>query len=219
MRFLSFLVDVVRHALFAGGTVCLTYVAFVTVDSKLTQNRAGREFEEARRERDKTAESGVTAGPQGPPRRGDAIARLEVPRLELSAMVLEGDDAGILFRGVGHITGTALPGEGGNACLAAHRDSFFRPLKDIRVGDSIEVTTWDGTLKYEVDSVLIVDPDDVWVTHPTSEERLTLISCYPFYYIGHAPRRFIVQASTCDSLCRDERLDSLAVREAFPDPI
>ena len=219
MRLINFLFDTLRHVLLAGGTVCLAYAAFVTVDSKFAQDRAGREFEKARVERDQTAQSGVAAAPQTPPRRGDAIARLEVPRLELSAMVLEGDDAGILFRGVGHISGTAMPGSGGNSCLAAHRDSFFRPLKDIRVGDSIEVTTWDGSLQYEVDSILIVDPDDVWVMAPSQDERLTLISCYPFYFIGKAPRRFIVQASACDSLCREDRLDSLAVREAFPDPI
>jgi sortase A len=219
MQLIRPLLDILRHLLLAAGTACLTYVTYVVVDSKLAQDRAGREFEDALRERDRAEESGVAALTQEPPRRGDAIARLEVPRLSISAMVLEGDDAGVLFRGVGHISGTAFPGEGGNVCLAAHRDTFFRPLKDIRVGDSIEVTTWDGSLTYEVDSVLIVDPDDVWVTRPTPEERLTLISCYPFYYIGRAPRRFIVQASACDSLCREDRLDSLTVWEASSDTI
>jgi sortase A len=95
---------------------------------------------------------------------------------------------------VGHIPGTALPGEDGNIVLAAHRDTFFRPLRNIQKGDEIALTTWNGAFRYRVESIQVVGPDDVGVLQPTSLPTLTLVTCYPFYFVGSAPKRFIVRA-------------------------
>jgi sortase A len=126
--------------------------------------------------------------------KGSVIGRLEIPRVGVSAMVREGDDTATLRHAVGHIPDTELPGAVGNAGLAGHRDSFFRGLKDIRAGDEVTVTTPTGVVRYTVQRTTIVDPDDVSVLSPTSRPTLTLVTCYPFYYFGAAPRRFIVQA-------------------------
>jgi sortase A len=95
---------------------------------------------------------------------------------------------------VGHIPGTALPGDSGNVGLAAHRDTFFRRLRDIRPDDEIVLTTPDGTFRYTVEGTKVVEPGDVWVLDPTEEPALTLVTCYPFTYVGSAPQRFIVRA-------------------------
>lgn len=133
------------------------------------------------------------------PRPGDLIGRLDIPRLHLSAMVLEGDDTGTLKVGVGHVPGTALPGHRGNVALAAHRDSFFRPLRGIHPADEIEMTTPRRTYRYRVDSVRIVAPDDVDVLRDSPRPSLTLVTCYPFGWVGNAPKRFIVRASRVES--------------------
>lgn len=126
---------------------------------------------------------------------GDLIGRIKVPRVGVSALVLHGVGSRTLRRGVGHIPGTALPDGEGNIGLAGHRDSFFRGLKDIRKNDTIELTTLEGTFEYEVEWTKIVRPKD---THVLEEEvdgaALTLVTCYPFYYVGSAPKRFIVRA-------------------------
>ena len=96
---------------------------------------------------------------------------------------------------MGYIPGTALPGEAGNVGLAGHRDTFFRQLRDIRPDDEIRVATPDGIFSYRVERTLIVNPTDVWVLDPTSTATLTLVTCYPFTYIGSAPQRFIVRAT------------------------
>jgi len=108
--------------------------------------------------------------------------------------VLPGTDDGTLDRAVGHIEGTAKPGTDGNAGIAGHRDGFFRGLKDISPGDVIELDTLQGNDSYRVERVWVVDPEDVSVLDPTSTRALTLVTCYPFYYVGSAPRRFIVRA-------------------------
>jgi sortase A len=125
---------------------------------------------------------------------GSLIGRVEIARVGVSAIVREGDDAATLRHAVGHIPDTALPGESGNAGLAGHRDTFFRGLKNIRTGDRITMTTTNGVLEYTVRHTSVVDPDDVSVLNPTSRPTLTLVTCYPFYYVGAAPRRFIVHA-------------------------
>jgi sortase A len=105
-------------------------------------------------------------------------------------------DKKTLRRGAGHIPATALPQqEEGNVGIAAHRDSHFRELKDIREDDTIELTTLDGTFRYQVEWTKIVKPADVSVLEPTDEPALTLVTCYPFYYVGSAPERFIVRAT------------------------
>jgi sortase A len=122
------------------------------------------------------------------------IGRLSVPRLQLSAMVREGVDANTLRLSVGHIPMTALPGQAGNVGIAGHRDTFFRGLKDLRTNDEIVFSTVKGNFKYEVESLIVVEPDNVAVLAPSYENILTMVTCYPFSYIGSAPKRFIVRA-------------------------
>jgi sortase A len=137
-----------------------------------------------------------TPGPTvGPPPKRSVIGRLEIPRLNLAVMVREGADEGTLSRAVGHIPGTALPGNIGNVGLAGHRDTFFRALRNIRSDDTIEMQTTAGTYRYKVNSTRIVTPRDVSVLEASGGETLTLVTCYPFYYVGSAPKRFIVHAS------------------------
>jgi sortase A len=127
-------------------------------------------------------------------RTGAPIAVLEIPKIGLTAPVLEGTDGLTLNHAVGRIAGTAWPGERGNIGLAAHRDGFFRGLKDIKIGDAIELRTRYGKDIYTVDHFQIVSPRDVNVLRPQPEPSLTLVTCYPFYYIGSAPKRFVVTA-------------------------
>lgn len=125
---------------------------------------------------------------------GSPIGRLEIPRIGLAAAVAEGDDEKTLKVAVGHLPDTPLPWQEGNSALAGHRDSFFRPLRHIQVGDDIHLTTVHGTLRYRVTRHTVVDPAELWVLDPSPTAALTLITCYPFDYVGPAPRRFIVQA-------------------------
>lgn len=127
------------------------------------------------------------------------LALLHISKVQLEAPVLEGTDDLTLNRGVGHIEGTARPGEEGNIGIAGHRDGFFRALKDIRPGDTIELVTPLRTNKFTVDRIVLVSPDDVSVLRPRSVGSLTLVTCYPFYFIGSAPQRYIVQASLAES--------------------
>jgi sortase A len=135
------------------------------------------------------------AAPRPRPANGAMIGRVEIPRLGVSVVVRAGSDARTLQLAVGHIGGTALPGEKGNVGLAGHRDTFFRRLKDIRPDDEIRVTTPQGVFTYRVERTVVVQPDDVWVLDPTDGPTLTLVTCYPFTYFGSAPQRFIVRAS------------------------
>lgn len=127
-------------------------------------------------------------------RAGGLVGMLDVPRLKLTTPVIEGDDEPALERAVGHLPDTPLPWEPGNSAIAGHRDGLFRPLKDIQVGDEIRFRTSREVLRYHVTATSIVEPDDVWVLQPRSGAALTLITCYPFYYVGAAPKRFIVHA-------------------------
>lgn len=126
----------------------------------------------------------------GPPPMGV----LRIPRLRVEAPILEGTDDATLNRAVGHIDGTVAPGAIGNSGIAGHRDSFFRALKDITTGDTIELETTQETQLYRVEQTWIVTPDDVWVLDPTPSQAVTLVTCHPFYFIGPAPKRFIVRA-------------------------
>jgi LPXTG-site transpeptidase (sortase) family protein len=135
-----------------------------------------------------------TPAPAPPLRRGDVVGELEIPRLQVSVMVFEGDDAGILKQGAGHIPGTALPAGSGNIGIAAHRDTYFRPLRAIRANDVISVKTLAGTSRYAVTETEIVRPSDVGVLERAPGRDLTLVTCYPFFYVGSAPERFIVHA-------------------------
>ena len=126
---------------------------------------------------------------------GEIIGRVDIPRLRLSAAVAEGDDENTLGKAVGHLPDTPLPWHRrGNVALAAHRDGLFRPLENIRPNDEVRVVTSRGEYHYRVTKTHIVNPDDVWVIAPTETPTITLITCYPFSFVGNAPRRFIVKA-------------------------
>jgi sortase A len=141
-------------------------------------------------------------------REGDVIGKLEVPRIGISVMVLQGIENDTLIVGAGHVPGTPLPGADGNVAIAAHRDTFFRKLEGIMTGDSIHFATVRRTYEYVVDSTEIVDPEDTQVMESRARPELTLITCYPFYFVGAAPKRFIVHARPSS----DERLRILARR-------
>jgi sortase A len=122
------------------------------------------------------------------------LAVLRIPKIRLEVPVLPGTDDGTLDRGVGHIEDTAQPGTDGNSGIAGHRDGFFRGLKDIAPGDAIQLDTLQGKDVYRVERTWVVNPEDVSVLDPTPTRALTLVTCYPFYFVGSAPQRFIVRA-------------------------
>lgn len=123
------------------------------------------------------------------------LAVMSIDTLDIQVPVFDGADDFNLNRGVARIAGTAVVGGPGNLGIAGHRDGFFRGLKDIQIDDRIELMTVDGAVSYRVSSIDIVDPADVWVLAPTDQQTITLVTCYPFYYVGHAPKRFIVKAT------------------------
>ena len=132
-------------------------------------------------------------------RMGAPLAVLSIPRLGLDVPVFEGTDGPTLSRGAGRIAGTAQPGELGNIGIAAHRDGFFRSLKDIHMGDRIELAQLRHQFIYTVDNIMVVDPSDTTLLKARARPSLTLVTCYPFYFVGDAPRRYIVQASLANS--------------------
>lgn len=194
----------IERLLFGIGIVCLGIWVYAFVDARLTQRREEQRLEEALRQRPAAAtdalssfqsEAFVSAEDL---EEGALIGRIEIPRVGVSAIVLHGIGYKTLRRGVGHIPGTPLPEHGGNFGLAGHRDSFFRALKDIRQDDTIELTTLNGTFEYKVEWTKIVAPKDTYVLADEGTSSLTLVTCYPFYYVGSAPKRFIVRARRLD---------------------
>jgi sortase A len=165
------------------GVAALSYVGYVSADSKAYQVV----------EKEKFAQAIVIHQPHVL-REGDVIGELRVPRLGIDTMVMQGDSAGNLRRAVGHISSSALPGELGNVALAGHRDTFFHPLSAIRLGDEIRFTTEVRSFEYLVESIEIVRPKDIQVLEPSSGHDLTLITCFPFSFVGRAPARFVVRA-------------------------
>lgn len=199
-------VDVLRYlerTLLAIAVVCLGYYGYVWGEARLYQAYENREL-------DAILQSAPAAAPQeagspaAAPRKvlapGSPIGRIEIPRLGVSSIVRAGSDARTLQLAVGHIPGTAMPGEPGNMGLAGHRDTFFRRLRDIKPDDVIRVVTPDGTFRYRVERTNVVEPTDVWVLDPTPGTTLTLVTCYPFSYLGSAPQRFIVRAALDEPL-------------------
>jgi sortase A len=174
----------VARVLLTAGLLALGYAAYVVVDTKAYQAIQWKRFEQARQ--DAAATPALVDGV--------SIGEIQIPRLGLAAMVVEGDSAAILQRAVGHLADTALPGELGNVVLAGHRDTFFRPLKRVRTGDAITLKTRHGDFEYLVESTAVVRPSDLRVIEPTNRRTLTLITCFPFSYVGPAPDRFIVRA-------------------------
>ena len=189
-------------ALVIGGALDFLRYGYLQVEMLRAQRAANRVLEQQRTRSLQAPEA--RSVPRTlivvPPRSGEPVGRIEIPRLHLSVMVLEGAAPKTLQVAAGHIHGTALPGSQGNVGIAAHRDTFFRPLRDLRRNDEILVATAYGTFRYIVDAIEIVDPSDVQVLHQTSDPQLTLVTCYPFAYIGSAPKRFIVHARQCTAV-------------------
>ena len=196
-----------RHLFFIIGILALGYVGFVLVDAKLYQAYQTWRFQQdldglkpsvgsgdllppvpAEADRAKVESLGM-AGREGSP-----LGRIEIGAIGLEVMILEGTEDETLRRAVGHIPGTSLPGQNGNVAIAGHRDTFFRPLRNIQKDDEITLTTLNGSYRYRVDSTKIVEPEEIGVLYDSGEAILTLVTCYPFNFVGSAPQRFIVRA-------------------------
>ena len=183
------------------GLACLAVFAFATLDSRHAAWAAENAFDKLREQalvetpdqqdwsagRKEQYVASLAAEMGAPP------ALIRIPSLDLTVPVFEGTDELVLNRGVGWIEGTANIGSAGNVGLAGHRDGFFRGLKDVHSGDVIEIATFDGLLTYRVSEIMIVDPADVHVLAPTPVPSVTLVTCYPFYFVGNAPKRYIVR--------------------------
>jgi sortase A len=147
------------------------------------------------------------------PAPGEWFARLDAPSVGLSATVLEGSDDATLARAAGHIESTALPGGHGNVGIAGHRDTTFRPVEHLRAGDTLQLTTGSRLYEYRITRTFVVDPQDVYVLDPTGRPMLTLVTCYPFGFFGHAPRRYIIQAEQTGEI--DRTADARPVADTF----
>jgi len=179
-----------QYLFFITGILALGYVGFTLLDARLYQVSAKRSLEtQIQVENEHRA-----AAPKPAVKKGDVLGRMDIPRLGVSVVVLQGTNSRILRLGVGHIEGTALPGEPGNSGIAGHRDTFFRELKDVHRNDEIELQTANGRFRYQVDWAKVVAPDDTSVLTPSTESALTLVTCYPFYFVGPSPNRFVVRA-------------------------
>jgi sortase A len=181
----SLLLHVAYYFFLAVGVLGLGYVTYVVVDAQAFEAIA--EFRLPRMQPAPGPHSVAVA-------EGEVIGEMIIPRLDLKTIVVQGDSNKILRRSVGHLPKSPLPGEPGNVALAGHRDGFFRPLKDIQPGDAVTIQTPGVEYNYQVESTEIVLPTDVEVLQSTNESTLTLVTCYPFYYVGPAPKRFIVRA-------------------------
>ena len=180
-----------QRLLFISGILALGYVGFTLLDARLYQASAKRSLESQIQL--KNEPHAIQPKPAINP--GDVLGRLDIPRLGISVAVLQGTSSRILRLGAGHIERTPLPGETGNIGIAGHRDTFFRGLKDIRKNDEIQLQTATGLLRYDVEWAKVVEPGDTTVQEPSrTANGLTLVTCYPFYFVGPAPRRFVVRA-------------------------
>jgi sortase A len=202
-----------RDILFITGVLALGYCGYVLAEARIFQAFQMRQFEQAVRQ--SVSASAVDEAPNPetpayksqvqdtrpgaerftvPERPGSVLGRIEINKIGIAAMVLEGTDNRVLRRAVGHISETALPGGLGNVGIAGHRDTFFRDLRKIEKNDEITLATLNGSFHYIVDYSEIVEPGDTEVLDPSASATLTLVTCYPFYYVGPAPKRFIVRA-------------------------
>jgi sortase A len=192
----------VRLLLLAVGVVSLEFVPYAMLDARLFQAyescRLNKAISaQAQKHASPTASIGQTPPalePRAPVVAGATLGRIAVRRLGIDVIIVEGTDGRSLQRGAGHIAGTAFPGEAGNVALAGHRDTFFRPLRNVRQDDEVTLTTLQGVYRYRVESISVVAPDDIGVLRTSSESVLTLVTCYPFYFVGPAPQRFLVRA-------------------------
>jgi sortase A len=190
----EFVVRWIERGLLAIGITCLLWTGTISLSAVVYQIEQSVSLERLapsldRSEADRAPNViGTPVEPSAP------VGRLEIPRIGLSAVVAEGDDEKTLDIAVGHLPDTPLPWHDGNSALAGHRDSFFRPLRRIQVGDDIRFATRHGTFRYRVMRHTVVDPDELWVLDASPTAALTLITCYPFDFVGPAPRRFVVHA-------------------------
>jgi sortase A len=183
-----------------AAVLMLGYCGFVLADTWMFQNRESQLLDHMLHDRHaanggalQIAGSVLPKNPLPALDRG-MIGRIDIPRLGVSVMIIEGTSGRTLRRAVGHISGTALPGQPGNVGLSGHRDTFFRPLRNIQTNDIITVTTLFGEYRYRVVSTRIVGPSNIKVLDAGANESLTLVTCYPFYFVGASPNRFIVHA-------------------------
>jgi sortase A len=172
----------------AAGCLILAWCALVYLQADLYQRFAKRMFGPAA-----SRQSAARARP-APIAAGTPLSKIEIPRLGVSAVIVEGVSPSELRIAAGHIPGTAFPGQAGNIGIAGHRDTFFRKLRGVRERDNVVLTTARGSFRYIVESTRVVEPSDVQVLRPSGENVLTLVTCYPFSYLGPAPKRFIVRA-------------------------
>jgi sortase A len=196
-----------ERILFVTGLFLLSVWVAGSLGARVMHSLESRRLEEALRSAHATETDGrpqdrVEAGEPGflanhsreRAAEGQSIGLLEIPRLGVSATIAEGTGKLTLLYCIGHVEGTSFPGESGNAGLAGHRDSVFRKLKEVEVGDRIHIVTPDGAFEYRTASTEVVERTDTDVLDPTEQATLTLVTCYPFHMIGPAPRRFIVRA-------------------------
>jgi sortase A len=177
--------DLLPKLLVVIGAVLLAYVAYAYTSMFTSQHRLEQDW---RRQQ-------ISSGPAAPPVDAkNALTRLMIPKISLDAVVVEGTKYRQLAVAPGHLEGTAMPGEDGNAVISAHRDTFFRHIYELQKGDTILVRRLGKTYTYEVTSKRVVQPDDISVTKPTKDAQLTLLTCYPTYYVGPAPERLVVFA-------------------------
>jgi sortase A len=193
------------------SVLALTYCATVLLDKWLFQAYQTWRFERALKQAQTSAHANPPPGSSLLPAQADAdlararslgidglvgspLGRIEISSVGITAMIMEGVNGRTLQHAIGHIPGTPLPGQPGNVALSGHRDTFFRSLRNIHKDDEITLTTLHGSFRYRVDSTQVVEPDDSKALAATVGDFLTLVTCYPFYFVGPAPKRFIVRS-------------------------
>jgi sortase A len=178
------------RGMLTAGVALLSLIAAATLQAKLYQGHA----KELLRNEIWRARVSKVVGLNAQIKEDDVLGRLDIPRIGVSVAVLQGTGFRTLRLGVGHIESTSFPWDFGNVGIAGHRDTFFRALRDIRKHDEIQLETAVGLFHYQVDWIRVVTPDDVAVLAPSTESALTLVTCYPFQFLGAAPKRLIVRA-------------------------
>ncbi|MGO9435788.1 MAG: class D sortase [Terracidiphilus sp.] len=189
-----------QYLFLAVGFVAIGYCAIVVSEAERYQVWAREHLGELH-EASTTTKAADAISRQRPPsgREPTLVGRIDIPRVHISAMVAEGTSSRVLRLAVGHMPGTALPGESGNVVLAAHRDTFFRRLGELKSGDVIRLAVPGRHYVYSVRFADIVSPNETWVLEPSPGQSLTLVTCYPFYFVGPAPKRFVIRARRRDT--------------------
>jgi len=223
-----------RYPFLLIGLIALAYCGYVLLDAKVFQAYEAWRFQQALKRAAPLKSSSESSHPlipatatTGPGNvgtesretaglKGSILGQIEIGSIGLSVMILEGTDGRTLRRAVGHISGTALPGEQGNVAIAGHRDTFFRPLRNIHVNDEITLTTLKGVYHYRVESEKLVEPEDMSVLDNSTDDVLTLVTCYPFYYVGRAPQRFIVRAFRIPEIQDSKSVSKPPAEPQFP---